>query len=60
MQLSPLQACARSEIWAGDAGEDTAFAPLIPRLLRLLDGKGQFQVCFLLLTVVLSHMIEYA
>ena len=26
------------------AGEDTAFAPLIPDLLRLLDGKGQFQV----------------
>nr|QIG37617.1 sulfotransferase-like protein [Trebouxia lynnae] len=28
---------------AHGAGEDTAFAPLIPRLLRLLDGKGQFQ-----------------
>ncbi len=26
------------------AGEDTAFAPLIPDLLRLLEGKGQLQV----------------
>ncbi len=26
------------------AGEDTAFAPLIPDLLHLLEGKGHFQV----------------
>ncbi len=26
------------------AGEDTAFAPLIPDLLLLLEGKGHFQV----------------
>ena len=26
------------------AGEDTAFAPLIPDLLHLLEGQGQFQV----------------
>ncbi len=26
------------------AGEDTAFAPLVPDLLHLLEGKGHFQV----------------
>ncbi|KAL3144289.1 hypothetical protein ABBQ32_004053 [Trebouxia sp. C0010 RCD-2024] len=28
---------------AHGAGEDTAFAPLIPQLLQLLDGRGQIQ-----------------
>lgn len=34
---------AEAGCYLASAGEDTAFAPLIPQLLQLLDGRGQIQ-----------------